>query len=328
MARPLRMEYEGAFYHVTARGNERRRIYYGKADYEKFKTYLEEAQEKYGYLLHCYVLMTNHYHLIIETPMGNLSSVMHYINGSYTNYINIKKRRSGHLFQGRYKAILIDRDRYLLELSRYLHLNPVRAKLVERPEDYPYSSYSAYISKEKNEIVSPDLILGMVSKTKKDAISKYKDFVDRAIGGELEDPLKDVYAGMMLGGTRFIKEALNRLREGDLDKKDISHRRALKAAYRLEEIMDSLCVYFAISRDELLGNKNKRYRDIAIYLLKKHTGLTNRQVGELLGNISYSAVAKVYQRFSEKLEKDKALEKKIGEIMSNVKGRPLYYSLH
>jgi len=91
MARPLRIEYEGAFYHVTARGNERKRIYYSKADYEKFKAYLEEAQEKYGYLLHCYVLMTNHYNLIIETPRANLSSLMHYINSSYTNYINIKK---------------------------------------------------------------------------------------------------------------------------------------------------------------------------------------------------------------------------------------------
>jgi len=320
MARPLRIEYAGAFYHVTARGNERRRIYYGKADYEKFKTYLEQAEEKYGYLLHCYVLMTNHYHLVIETPMGNLSSVMHYINGSYTNYINIKKRRSGHLFQGRYKAILIDQDSYLLELSSYIHLNPVRAKLVERAEDYPYSSYSAYISKGKNEIVYRDLILGMVSKTKKDAIYNYKNFVDRAIGAELENPLKNVYAGMILGGTRFIKEALNRIKEKDLDREEISGRRALKGAYRFEEIMDSICIYFDISVDELLGNKNKRYRDIAIYLLKKHTGLTNRQAGEQLDNISYSAVAKVYRRFSEKLKKDKALKKKIGEIMSDIKG--------
>ena len=117
MAQPLRIEYSGAF--------------------------LKQAQGKYGYLLHCYVLTTNHYHLLIETPMGNLSRVMHYINSSYTNYINIKRRRSGHLFQGRYKAILIDRDSYLLELSRYIHLNPVRAKLVEKPQDYPYSSYSA-----------------------------------------------------------------------------------------------------------------------------------------------------------------------------------------
>jgi REP element-mobilizing transposase RayT len=94
MARPLRIEYEGAFYHVTARGNERRDIYFGKTDYEKFKAYLKEAQEKYGYILHCYVLMTNHYHLLIETPMPNLKEVMHYVNGAYTNYVNIKRGSS------------------------------------------------------------------------------------------------------------------------------------------------------------------------------------------------------------------------------------------
>ena len=100
MARPLRIEYEGAFYHVTSRGNERRKIYFSKADFTKFKSYLKEAQEKYGYVLHCYVLMTNHYHLLIETPQANISKVMHYVNASYTNYINRKHCRSGHLFQG------------------------------------------------------------------------------------------------------------------------------------------------------------------------------------------------------------------------------------
>ena len=163
-----------------------------------------------------------------------------------------------------------------------------------------------------------DLILGMVSKSKRDAIYMYKDFVDMAIGGELEDPLKNVYGGMILGGTRFIKEALNRIEEENLDKKDISHRRALRAAYGFEEIMDSICIYFDISMDEIVRNKNKR--DIAIYLLKKHTCLTNRQIGEQFGNISYSAVAKAYWRFSERLKKDKMLRKKIAEIMSYVKG--------
>lgn len=112
---------------------------------------------------------------------------MHYINGAYTNFINIKRGRSGHRFQGRYKAVLVDRDSYLLELSRYLHLNPVRAKMAERPEDYPYSSYCAYILRNKKDIVYRELILGMVSRTKEDAIYKYKDFVDRAIGEELDD---------------------------------------------------------------------------------------------------------------------------------------------
>ena len=162
MARPLRIEYPGAYYHVTARGNERKRIYFNKTDYVKFRGYIENAQEKYGCLLHVYVFMTNHYHMILETPQANISKVMHFINGSYTNYINKKRDRSGHLFQGRFKAILIDRDNYLLELSRYIHLNPVRANIVEKPEEYINSSYRSYVENRQDDIVHPDQILQMI----------------------------------------------------------------------------------------------------------------------------------------------------------------------
>ena len=120
MARPLRIKYEGAFYHITARGNERKKIFFAK-----FKEYLKEAQDRYGHFLNCYVLMSNHYHMILETPNADISKIMHYLNGSYTGYINRRRRRSGHLFQGRYKSILVDVDSYLLELSRYVHLNPL-----------------------------------------------------------------------------------------------------------------------------------------------------------------------------------------------------------
>ena len=145
MARPLRIEYEGAFYHITARGNERHTIFYDKTDYERFKSYLKEAKERYGCVLHCYVLMTNHYHLLIETPQGNMSQVMHYVNASYTNYLNKKRGRSGHLFRGRYKAILIDHNNYLLELSRYVHLNPVRNKLGDVVENVHFLALPIYI---------------------------------------------------------------------------------------------------------------------------------------------------------------------------------------
>jgi len=141
VARPLRIEYEGAFYHVTARGNERKEIFFAGHDYAKFMDYLRETRDRYHFLLHCYVLMPNHYHLLIETPEGNISQVMHRLNASYTGYINRTRQRTGHLFQGRYKAILVDRDNYLLELSRYVHLNPVRAGMVSNPGDYPHSSY-------------------------------------------------------------------------------------------------------------------------------------------------------------------------------------------
>lgn len=154
MTRPLRIEFEGAFYHVTSRGNERKKIFFTPRDYDKFKEYVAEAERKFGFILHGYVLMTNHYHLLIETPDKNLQKIMQYINSCYSTYTNVKRGRSGHLFQGRYKAIIVDKDSYLAELSKYIHLNPVRAKIVERPEDYWHSSYRAYAVDTDDPIIS------------------------------------------------------------------------------------------------------------------------------------------------------------------------------
>ena len=145
MARPLRIEYSGAFYHVTSRGNERKAVYKSQRDREKFFSYLESATERYGAVVHIFCLMDNHYHLLIETPSGNLSQIMHHINGAYTTYFNTKRERSGHLFQGRYRAILIEVDEYAKELSRYIHLNPVRAGIAENPEEYRWSSCQYYM---------------------------------------------------------------------------------------------------------------------------------------------------------------------------------------
>jgi len=314
MARPLRIEYEGAFYHVTARGNERRSIYYSKSDYESFKQYLLEAKKKYNCIFHCYVLMGNHYHLLIETPQANLNKIMHYINGSYTTYINIRRNRSGHLFQGRYKAILVDKDSYLMQLSRYIHLNPVRAKLTEKPEDYPYSSYKGYISGGKEDIILRDFILSMLSKEKGEARKKYKAFTDSAIGLEIEDPTKKVYGGMILGGKGFIKETLKELKSNYIQKEEISHRKALKSTQEIGDILDSACEHFKISKEYVMKDKRDDIRKIAIYLMKAHTGAKNKQMGELMGKVSYSAVAKIYQRFKKKIKKDTGLNKKINKI--------------
>ena len=150
MARPLRIVYAGAFYHVTARGNENKSIFKNEKDYERFLSYIEAAVERYGAVVHAYCLMDNHYHLLIQTPRANLPEVMQYINGSYTTYVNTKRQRVGHLFQGRYKALLIEADTYAQELSRYIHLNPVRAGMVRKPEDYPWSSYRYYAGKDKS----------------------------------------------------------------------------------------------------------------------------------------------------------------------------------
>lgn len=131
MARPLRITYPSAFYHITSRGNERKNIFRSNRDREKFLEYLETATERYNAVIHVFCLMDNHYHILIETPICNLSQIMRHINGAYTTYFNVKRARSGHLFQGRYRAILVEKDAYAKELSRYIHLNPVRAKIVE-----------------------------------------------------------------------------------------------------------------------------------------------------------------------------------------------------
>jgi REP element-mobilizing transposase RayT len=317
MARPLRIEYEGALYHVTARGNERKRIYFNKTDYKKFREYIEGTQEKYGCLLHAYVFMTNHYHMIIETPKPNISKVMHYINGSYTTYINKKRDRSGHLFQGRYKAILIDRDNYLLELSRYIHLNPVRAHIVEKPEEFINSSYASYIGNRKDDIVHHNQILNMISKDKKTAPKLYRDFVENGIGVDLENPFSKTYGGSILGGKSFIKQALSRLKEGVVSRKETSHRKILESAYQSDVIVDAVSAFFSVDNTEVLNNK-KEYRNICIYIMKKYTGMTNGQIGQIFNGLTFSAVAKVYQRMSKAVEENRAMRKKVGKIISTL----------
>jgi putative transposase len=151
--RPLRIEYLGALYHITSRGNERKAIFLDDEDRERFLEILLDYHTRYGMLLHSYVLIDNHYHLILETPQGNLLKIMHGINGCYTGYFNRRHGRSGHLFQGRYKGVLVDKDEYLIPLSRYIHLNPVRAKVVSSPEKYNWSSYASYIGKEREKVV-------------------------------------------------------------------------------------------------------------------------------------------------------------------------------
>jgi putative transposase len=293
-----------------------------KTDYRKFKEYLADAQTKYGFLIHCYVLMTNHYHLLIETPEKNLSKIMHHLNSSYTTYINIKRKRSGHLFQGRYKAILVDRDSYLLELSRYMHLNPVRAKMVERPEEYPYSSYGAYTS-GNDELVTVASVLLALSPNTVEAREKYRSFVESALNEVMESPLTSVYGGMILGSSSFIKDTLTQIEKKLLNSGEISHRRALQASHGVDDIVATVCERYGVTREELLNADRNNLRKMCIYLMKRYVAETNRQIGEQLGGISGFAVAKAYQRMMMDLKTDDSLKKEIVWLekkMSRVKG--------
>ena len=175
MARPLRIEYSEAFYHVTARGNEQKDIFRDERDRERFFVYLETAVVRYKAVIHAYCLMDNHYHLLVSTPAGNLSQIVRHINGAYTVYFNKRHHRFGHLFQGRYKAILVNADEYAGELSRYIHLNPVRAGVTNLPEGYPWTSYLNYIGKKKAQgWLTTDWLLRYFGEAPTEAQRKYR----------------------------------------------------------------------------------------------------------------------------------------------------------
>ncbi|MBI5099141.1 MAG: transposase [Nitrospirae bacterium] len=318
MARPLRIEYEGALYHVTARGNERKKIYFTKTDYERFLYYISEAQKKFGIKIICYVLMSNHYHLVIETPEANLSKAMHYINGSYTTYINVKRKRSGHLFQGRYKAIIVDRDNYLLELSRYVHLNPVRAKMVQNPEEYFYSSYKTFITNNENKILNELQVLEMISEVKGYAKQEYKRFVEAEIGKKNDDPLRNVYGGIILGSIGFIKETLRKIKDDFIQKEQISHSRALRSECTIEEIFDIVSNHYNTGKDDIKKKKDSRVRKIAIYLIKRNTSATNKEIGKIFGRIHPTTVSKIYERFKKEFGKSWKLRREIIKVENKI----------
>src|SRR5262249_61874578 len=178
MARPLRIEFGGALYHVTSRGDRREDIYFNDSDREAWLEMLGQVSSRFNWVCHAYCQMTNHYHMVVETPEGNLAQGMRQLNGAYTQYVNRRHNRVGHVFQGRYKAILVERDSQLLELARYVVLNPVRARMVSDAERWKWSSYGAMTGiAPRPPWLETDWLLGQFSVQRKRAIPKFIDFV-------------------------------------------------------------------------------------------------------------------------------------------------------
>jgi putative transposase len=210
MARPLRIEYPGAVYHVTSRGNEKKAIYRDDHDRETFLNTLWHVTKRYNWLCHAYCLMDNHYHLLIETPDGNLSVGMRQLNGVYTQLFNHRHHRIGHLFQGRYKAILIQKDAHLLEVCRYVVLNPVRAAAVERPQDWPWTSYHATAGRGKSHsALTVDWILSQLSDKRGKAEKSYRQFIEEGMGKKSLWP--EVRGQAILGDDTFVDSLIDYL---------------------------------------------------------------------------------------------------------------------
>ncbi|WP_298273064.1 transposase [Geobacter sp.] len=308
MARPLRIEYPGAYYHVTSRGNEQKDIFKSRKDREKFLSYLESATERYGAVIHAFCLMSNHYHLLLETPAGNLSQIMRHINGAYTTYFNVKRKRAGHLFQGRYKAILVEADEYAAELSRYIHLNPVRAGIVTQPEEYRWSSHRSFIGHgAMPSWLKTDFILGYFGKRASEARKKYRTFVEGLIGKEYESPLGGTIGSSLLGSPGFIEEIrTTHLQEKEEDR-NVPALRQLAVRPSPEEIIAAV--------KAVMGHNEKQARQASIYLCHKYSGVRLRELAKMF-EVGETAICEASRRFSRKIDKDEELKDKVHKAKS------------
>lgn len=311
MGRPLRIEYPGAFYHIISRGNERRPIFRSNRDYERFLGYFKSATERYGAQIHCFCLMRNHYHLLLETPRANLSAILHHINTGYTNYFNSSTGRVGHLFQGRYRAILVEKDSYALELSRYIHLNPARAHLVKEPSDYAWSSYLGYIGREKRwEWLETDFILGLVSQDRGEARKRYRRHIEEGIGAALRDPLEGVIGSTVLGSEGFV----DWVRERWIGRRE-AHR-DVPAIKKLSSGMDLVTIQKETQR--MFGTETVMSRRVDLYLCHQLSGLSLVEIGKFFGGISPSAVSQNTRRLRALLETDNRLSERVEKLKQNL----------
>lgn len=309
MARPLRIEYKSAFYHITARGNERKEIFRDDKDRQRFLDYLETSVNRYKAIIHVYCLMGNHYHLLLSTPDGNLSKIMHHINGGYTTYFNKRHKRSGHLFQGRYKAILVDADPYAGELSRYIHLNPVRAGMVRQAQQYRWTSYAAYTGKtKKSPWLTVDWLLQYFGKKTAEARKAYRFFVETKFDSN-EDPLKNTTSTLILGTAEFIDNIRDKYLLEKKKGRDIPALREL-TKISLDAIIKAV--------DQTCGGVPYITRKAAIYISHHYSGRTLREIGHRFG-VGESAVAQASRRFETEIRESRMLKRRIDSVRKSLK---------
>jgi putative transposase len=281
MARPLRLEFPGAIYHVTSRGNARAAVFVSDSDRRAFLATLAEVVERYGWLCHAYCLMGNHYHLLVETPDANLSRGMRQLNGLYTQRFNQRAGRVGHVFQGRFKAIVVGRESHLLELSRYVVLNPVRAKIAVRPEGYRWSSYRATAGLESAPAwLTVGWLLAQFGARRGAARKRYREFVREGLGRA--SPWNELRGQILLGSDEFA-EKLRPLLEGKAAQAEVPQRQRLAHRPSLATLLPA-----AVRRDK--GRRDRALREACV----EH-GYTLAEVGRCCG-LHYATISRIVRR--------------------------------
>jgi len=334
MARPLRIDIRNGWYHVTARGNERRAVFRDDRDRRRFLELLEEWVERFGLRLHAYVLMENHYHLLVQTPQANLSQAMQWLQVSYTVGFNRRHRRAGHLFQGRFHAVVLEPSAGV-EVSRYVHLNPVRieqlglgkpgrqraragmggptdsklvAERIRRLRAYRWSSYRSYagLGQGPSWVTRGD-VLKMLGGRAGDGPRRraYRQFVEEAVrDGMPPSPWEQLRGGVLLGSAEFARRLRSGLRG---DEKEQAALRRLRQTAGFDQVVTIV--------QRMKGEKweafRDRYgdwgRDLALYLGRKRCGMRLRELAEVAGGLDYGSASGALRRFEQQLSRDKKL---------------------
>jgi len=320
MSRSWRIEYAGALYHLLSRGNEGGDIFKEQKDRNLFLCTISEFSERFDIDVFAYVLMDNHYHLLVRTRNANLKKAMHWFGTTYTQRFNRRHFRSGHLFQGRYKSMIVQNNAYMLQLSCYIHRNPLRAGIVKRLADYPWSSYLAYAYDRKvPPWLSTDLILSQFEKQHRH--KQYRQKVQK-YAKEEKRLWEDLRHGIFLGSKRFVEkirkdylpsETAPGIPQQTQMAKKLDPIRVLRSAQRVLE-----CDIQRFVQAGRVSGTDKDNRDILIYLLWKTGSLSNNEIGQLFG-VSYSAVSHVVRSLKSRMQEDQKLEAKLNRLYSQFK---------
>lgn len=320
MARPLRIQFPGAYYHVMCRGNARQKIFYNDHDRRKFMSLLTDTKEMYQVRLHAYTLMDNHFHLLIQTLKANCAEFMRRFNVTYTGWFNNQHNRCGHLYQGRYKSFLIDADSYLLEVSRYIHLNSVRAPDLSKvgfqrrwlhASSYHWASLAGYINRKNiNHLVYYDQILLMIGGRR-----QYRQYVIDGLKRGIKNPFKDVKYGLLLGDESFVKIIRAECIEEGSKQEQPSYREITIKHIDPATVIKCAAEVSGIDERRILDYYgDSEIRGMVCVFLYRYSDMTQSEIGKILGGISYSGVSKLRFRLSKKLTKNPKTASKYAEI--------------
>ena len=320
MSRPQRIEFPGAYYHVMNRGRHRENVFEDDACFDGFLSILSDTSSRFGLVVHAYCLMNNHYHLLVSTPEGNLQRAMRHVGGVYTQFYNRHTGKDGALFRGRYKAILVDSDEYLLHLSKYIHRNPIEAAMVEELSAYRWSSYPAYIGKRRAEswLYCDEVYNQLTQKSTKKR--RYKAYVEEA--GHIED-INRFYSKNRLSPVLGDKAFIDSVVQHKSDSSEVPRRDRITARPSIDQIVRAVASEFDVELENIRTTKRGRGaknepRKVAMYLCAVKGGYTLTAIADYFGLSHYGSVSSPIHQVKEQLAENGRMSRKLNTIINRL----------